>query len=884
MSGPLAGTRADWRLALRIGWRDAWRHRARSVLVLVMVALPVAAVTLADTFFATQDVSGGEVLERRLGTADAEVSVERSVDRAWQLPDPDDGYSSRGSGRDGGPTLEDVLSVLGPAAAGGGERPATQVSDGSLRVRTEDGLAYVWTLAADWSDHLTDGLATLESGRLPASGEAVISPGMAEAYGFAVGDTLTLARGEELTVVGLGQRADSTPGAENLLVGPDAGLRGYGSTSYLVGGGTVTWRDVVALNRIGAVVASRAVLTDPPPDSALEPAARMGSDVVSGPVITIAALVVVMILLEVVLLAGPAFAVGARRQARTLALLAAAGGTPRQARRVVLGTAVVLGSVAAVLGLVLGLLLTLAALPVLQHFSDQRFGPFDVEPLHLLPVAAFGLLSAVLAAVVPAWSASRTDTVAVLSGRRGDVRTGRSAPVLGAVLLVAGVGAAWLGASRGTSGGEVPIAFSAVLTVLGTVFLVPLVVGLVARVARGLPLPLRFAVRDAARHRTRTAPAVAAVAATVAGVVTLGIAVTSDEAENEAGYTPQLALGALAITDDGPSTDWAALTRAVGEAAPAAEVTPVQALWSSGRTTVDLEVRVPGQGLVLSGYSSSFGGVVVADSVPAGLVDLDDEERAAADEALAAGGVLAFADPGATTAPEAWLRALAYERRSTERLGSAEVPAAWTTPVGEYAPFQAVLSPQAAASLGVEPTTTGLLVTGDLGSVADRIEEVVGGVDEQAVVTYEQGYQLPRETVILQLVLAGLGMILMLGGTLTATFLALADARPDLATLAAVGAEPRTRRAVAAGYALMIGLVGAVLGAVVGFVPGWAITFPLTGPYELATFGQAPEGPSHYFDVPWLLVGGVVVGLPLLVSAVVWVSARSRLPLVARTD
>ena len=36
--------------------------------------------------------------------------------------------------------------------------------------------------------------------------------------------------------------------------------------------------------------------------------------------------------------------------------------------------------------------------------------------------------------------------------------------------------------------------------------------------------------------------------------------------------------------------------------------------------------------------------------------------------------------------------------------------------------------------------------------------------------------------------------ILMLGGTLTATFLALSDARPDLATLAAVGASPRRRR------------------------------------------------------------------------------------------
>ena len=81
---------------------------------------------------------------------------------------------------------------------------------------------------------------------------------------------------------------------------------------------------------------------------------------------------------------------------------------------------------------------------------------------------------------------------------------------------------------------------------------------------------------------------------------------------------------------------------------------------------------------------------------------------------------------------------------------------------------------------------------------------------------------------ILLLVLGVLGGVLMLGGTLTATFLALSDARPDLATLSAVGASPRTRRGVAAAYALVVGLVGAALGTVVGFIPGVAITYPLT--------------------------------------------------------
>jgi putative ABC transport system permease protein len=122
----------------------------------------------------------------------------------------------------------------------------------------------------------------------------------------------------------------------------------------------------------------------------------------------------------------------------------------------------------------------------------------------------------------------------------------------------------------------------------------------------------------------------------------------------------------------------------------------------------------------------------------------------------------------------------------------------------------------------------------------------------------------------------------MLGGTLTATFLALSDARPDLATLAAVGAAPRTRRAVAASYAVVVGLVGSVLGAVVGFVPGIAVTYPLTG--QGWAHDIDPTLPSHYLDVPWLLIGTLVLGLPLLTAAIVGLTARSRLPLVARLD
>jgi putative ABC transport system permease protein len=75
-----------------------------------------------------------------------------------------------------------------------------------------------------------------------------------------------------------------------------------------------------------------------------------------------------------------------------------------------------------------------------------------------------------------------------------------------------------------------------------------------------------------------------------------------------------------------------------------------------------------------------------------------------------------------------------------------------------------------------------------------------------------------------------------------------------------------------------VGLLGALLGAAVGFIPGIAVTYPLTRSFT----GEA--GPSHYLDIPWLLIGALVLGLPLLTAGVVGTVARSRLPVVARLD
>ena len=749
-----------------------------------------------------------------------------------------------------------------------------------MRFETEVGLGDAEVVETALGDPLTAGLVDLVDGRWPTTtDEVVVSPDLLER---GPGEALTLADGSTREIVGTAESAQYTgyPRAFGLPGAFGIDERS-GTGGWLVGGDPVTWQQVLALNDEGASVLSRAVLADPPPESELSPEMQWGGDTLDGALLTSVVLVVVMVLLEVVLLAGPAFAVGARRQARTLALVAAAGGTPAQARRVVLASGVVLGGVAAALGVVLGVGSTVLLAPLLQRFSGTRFGPFDVTWSHLAGVVGFGLLSALLAAMVPAWLASRQDVVAVLGGRRGDPRPSRRSPLFGLVLLGAGVAGAAYGASRGTQGGgEIPIAASALLSVLGMVLLVPVVVGVVARLAARFPLPLRFAARDAARHRSRTVPAVAAVAATVAGVVALGIAITSDEAQNRETYTATLPDGAASVSDYRKRADYDAYAVAVREVAPDLEVERLVGVDPAVGRWTEVTFGAEGVRRVLGSYGGSFSAsVLVADEVPGAVIGLTDAQRERASEVLAAGGVLAFSD---TALPDEESRVQLRVRGGDGRRSQAVLPAVFVEVEDDYAAVQGVMSTQAAAELDAPLADAGLYLPGPVSSELQRdLEERVGAVDEQAQVYVERGYQTDDETVIVQLVLAGLGAVLMLGGTLTATFLALSDARPDLATLSAVGATPRTRRGVAAAYALVVGLVGAVLGALVGAVPGVAITYPLTGPYD---YGGASDAPTHFLDVPWLMVLGVVVGLPLLTSALVGLTARSRLPLVARLE
>lgn len=880
---------SGWRPALRIAWRDALRHRGRSILVLVMISLPVLAVSAAAVVITTADVSGIEGADRTLGAADARVLTE-GRGSVVQAPDPgDSAWTFLGE-----PDYEEPVTEADVRAVLGDDTRLLPITENWNQVRVGDRVVELYTTGVDLSDPATQGLFGLEDGRLPAAPGEVVVNGATLEKGFAIGDELDLAGGT-MTIVGSGRDATDRTLAVVLGAPDDLPAGSTNRREWLVDAGPVSWSQVRELNEIGGVVTSRAVLADPPDVASM--AEQMGYDTGENEIFAVVALIIVMALIEVVLLAGPAFAVGARRHSRTLALIAASGGTPAQSRRVILGSGLVLGLVASALGLVLGILVGWALLPVVQRYQGEWFGPFELPWPYLAAIVAFGLVSALLASLVPAWLASRQDVVAVLAGRRGDRRPRASTPVLGLVLLGVGIGASAYGAVTSDSGnGALWIAASAVVSVLGMILVVPVVVSAVSRVSGRLPLTARYAARDAARHRTRTVPAVAAVAATVAGVVALGIANASDELQNEMTYTPQAAIGTGYVSwgsdvlpgeePPDPTATWERIEETVRATAPGVgvrELRGVQDVYDpAGYTTTyatpprELESEVFG----LMSYGPT---VAVADG--ADELGLDGPTATAVDAALAEGRAVLFTTVADTSADvtfhqETWREDDPEPQvETTDRVAARLVP--WDMSTAGAAPTQAVVPTALAEQLGLDVVTVSLRLTGDLSSDTEtRVQEAVQGAVSGTYVYVERGYQRPDEALIILIVLGALGGVLMLGGTLTATFLALSDARPDLATLAAVGAAPRTRRRVAAAYALVIGVVGAVLGAAVGFIPGIAISRPLTAGF--GSSGSAPDGP--FLAIPWLLIVAIVVALPLLTAAVVGLSARARLPLGARLD
>jgi putative ABC transport system permease protein len=722
------------------------------------------------------------------------------------------------------------------------------------------------------------------------TGEVAISQAIAE-RGLGVGDPLEVTRDDvPLTVVGVlttvGESGDPflvlPPGSAELL--PDRSTEFFASVPA-----GLDWPAVQELNAQGLAVVSRDVVLDPPPAAETVPPgwADAGYSDLAAEQVAVLTLIVAALVLQVVLLAGPAFAVGLRRQRRGLALLAASGGTPADLRRAVLASGLVLGGAAALAGALLGVGLARLGAAVIEDRTTYTLGPFEVPPLDVLGVVLVGSLAGLAAAYVPARQAARTDVVTTLTGRRGQVRSSWRLPVVGVLVAAAGLALTVLGA-RGT---ELAVAGGAVLLVVGVVLTTPWLVGLLAPLAGRLPVAGRLAVRDATRNRTRTAPAVAAVMATVAGITTLAIGSASDSAQGRRDYVPQLAMGtALISASDVDQRGWAALARTVERQVPGRPVAELRApAWNDQDPRVVWFVRPGATGPLVESAWSDMSGVFSPATGQIALLDeagmaamTSAEVRDAAVAGLRSGRAVVFGT-GVVEDGRVTVEVTRPTGTTPESLARVELPAVEIAPPGGtrqvLVPGSVVVPPALADRIPVDFTLSNLLIGSPEQPVTaaeeTRLREAVTALTSESGVYVERGWS--DDLWVARLLLVVVGGALVLIATLTATGLAVADARPDHATLAAIGAAPRTRRLMAMGSAAVIGLFGAVLGVLAGLAPGIAVAYPLTSD----DYGM---GADPVVVVPWGLLAAVAVGVPLLAVLVTGLAVRSRMPMASRID
>ncbi|MCA1657055.1 MAG: ABC transporter permease, partial [Actinobacteria bacterium] len=366
-----------------------------------MIGLPILALSTADVLARTAQLSPAEKLTHELGAADARIlwaqagtAIEqdpRGLNYGWSArPDPE---SQNGNPtQQSKPSEEEFRKALPPGS--------TIVSRRSMStgIRTHNGVKSADLIAFDYSAPTVRGLVRQVSGRAPrTTSEVALTRRLADATGLRVGDTMSLTRPQErdYLIVGLAEDPyhlkaetaftlpDGKPGATEWYVDTPRGL---------------SWPDVMALNTKGYVATSREVVLHPPPRSAVPYFRGQGRSDNGAQGQTIAAVVLAagMALLEVVLLAGPAFAVGARRRRRELALVAATGGDRRDVRNIVLAGGAVLGFAAAVAGVAAGVGLAAALLPSLERLSGSVAGHFDVRPLEIAGVAFVGIVTGLI--------------------------------------------------------------------------------------------------------------------------------------------------------------------------------------------------------------------------------------------------------------------------------------------------------------------------------------------------------------------------------------------------------------------------------------------------------------------------------------------------------
>jgi putative ABC transport system permease protein len=413
-----------------------------------------------------------------------------------------------------------VAAVPGVRAAEGNVMGYAQLVDkqGKAVGEPESALGLNWNRVAELNPF------TLVTGRPPqAEDEIVIDKASADQAGFVVGDTATVLvhRGpQRLRVVGVVRfgSADSVASGSGVLFTQSAAQRlvaepgRFDDISVVADRGVSQeqLRDRLAAALPGAgVVTGQAIVKEYERSvtNALKPL-RKG--------LLVFALIALFVGSFIIY---NTFSILVAQRGREMALLRAVGASRRQVLGSVLLEAVVVGLIAALLGVAAGIGVAAGLKALLAGFGllDVPAGGLVLSPRTVLVALLTGVLVSAAAAVLPAHRAAKVPPVAALRDlARDGSGSSRRRVVIGAAVTVAGVASFSLGLLSDSKRAILPAGLGAAAVLIGVAVLGPVIARPVSRLI-GAPLPAlkgmpgRLARENAVRNPKRTSATAAAL-------------------------------------------------------------------------------------------------------------------------------------------------------------------------------------------------------------------------------------------------------------------------------------------------------------------------------------------------------------------------------------
>jgi putative ABC transport system permease protein len=721
-------------------------------------------------------------------------------------------------------------------------------------------------VGADWAT--TDALNpfNLVTGRPPqADAEVVIDKASADTARFAVGDTATVlvqTGPQRVQVVGIARfgTADSPAGSSVVLFTKAAAERLLGEPGKVDGIGVVAAEGVSQQelrDRIAKVTPpSVEVVTGKVLEQESQRAVKDLLNFANQFLLTFALIALFVGSFSIY----NTFSILIVQRTRDLALLRAVGASRRQVLGSVLVEAVVVGLIAAALGLVAGIGVAAGLKALLTGFGlDIPAAGIVVTARTVVVSLLTGLLVSVGSAVLPARRASKVPPIAALRDLAHD-RSGRSRRrlVIGAVVTAAGAASLLLGLLSQSDRALPAVGGGAAVIFLGVAVLGPVIARPVSRLI-GAPLPAltgmpgKLARENAIRNPKRTAATAAALMIGVSLVCFITIVAASSKASSAAqidkAFTGDFVIDAGSPGGRGFSHDLAERLDRLPEVKAASGVR--QGFAPIGGTPADLLAIDP----------ATYGKIVDLDLTRGRLEDLGHDGIAVRDTvATARGWSVGDKVPVrfALTGDQQFTVAAIYRAKNV---------------AGDYVIGLAAHE----ANLADRFDTQVLVAKADGVSVADAraaIEAVTAEyptakLQDQTEYKQAQAGQIDR-VVNLVYVLLALAVLIGLLGIANTLALSIFERTRELGLLRAVGMTRRQLRSMVRWESVIIALLGAFLGLAIGLFSGWAMVTAV-----------ADEGARLQLPAGQLAAVTLLAALAGMAAAVLPARRASRLNLLA---